>query len=435
MRTLIKFKLFVAEIQASNSKKYKQTVLQKFKDDEDIKRYLKIAFDPYTVYGISTKKLKKEVRVGECLCPPTVFDLFEYLKEHNTGRDYDVAVCQIALEWIAQDDLESYYLLEKLICKDLSIGVDAKSINQVFPGLIPTFDVQLAQKYFEKPEKLEGKYFAVTTKIDGGRIIAIRENDQVSFFTRAGQRYEGLVDLEQEMLEAFPDGTVLDGEITILENTGIPSKEAYKRAMKITRADGEKHGLKMLVFDAMSLEEWKKQECTHDYIERRLLLSGLFKYGPKKTDLTFFELLPELYRGSDTSKVLELLDEAIANQEEGVMINICDAPYEFGRTWNLMKCKKMNTLDLEVIGYEEGSGRLKGTLGALLVRYKNGNTVKVGSGFTDELRQVIWSNPKDMIGKIIECQFFEETTNADGGISLRFPVFKDFRTDKLVADF
>lgn len=435
MRTLIKFKLFVAEIQASNSKKYKQTVLQKFKDDEDIKKYLKIAFDPYQVYGISTKKLTKEVRVGECLCPPTVFDLFEYLKEHNTGRDYDVAVCQIALEWIAQDDLESRFLLEKLICKDLSIGVDAKSINQAFPGLIPTFDVQLAQKYFEKPEKLEGKYFAVTTKIDGGRIIAIRENDQVSFFTRAGQRYEGLVDLEREMLEAFPDGTVLDGEITILENKGIPSKEAYKQAMKITRADGEKHGLKMLVFDAMSLEEWKNQKCTHDYIERRLLLAGLFKYGPKKTDLTFFELLPELYRGYDTSKVLELLDEAIANQEEGVMINICDAPYEFGRTWNLMKVKKMNTLDLEVIGYEEGSGRLTGTLGALLVRYKNGNTVKVGSGFTDELRQVIWTNPNDMIGKIIEVQYFEETTNADGGISLRFPVFKDFRTDKLVADF
>jgi DNA ligase-1 len=40
-----------------------------------------------------------------------------------------------------------------------------------------------------------------------------------------------------------------------------------------------------------------------------------------------------------------------------------------------------------------------------------------------------------MIGKIIEVQYFEETTNADGGISLRFPVFKDVRTDKLEADF
>jgi DNA ligase-1 len=435
MRTLIKFKLFVAEIQASNSKKYKQTVLQKFKDDEDIKRYLKIAFDPYQVYGIASKKLHKDLGYNGEREDLNVFELFDYLAEHNTGSTAEIVECQLALEYAAKYDLEASYILEKLICKDLSLGIEAKSINSVFPSLIPTFDVQLAQKYFEKPERLEGKYFAVTTKIDGGRIIAIKDEGKVQFYTRAGQKYEGLVDLEQEMLEAFPDGTVLDGEITILNNKGIPSKEAYKQAMKITRADGEKHGLKMLVFDAMSLEEWKKQKCTHSYIERRLLLSGLFKYGPKKTDFTFFELLPELYRGSDTSKVLELLDEAIENKEEGVMINICDAPYEFGRTWNLMKVKKMNTLDLEVIGYEEGSGRLAGTLGALLVRYKNGNTVKVGSGFTDELRALIWLEPLDMIGKIIEVQYFEETTNADGGLSLRFPVFKDFRPDKLVADF
>ena len=431
MTTLQHFNEFVKEITSNGSKKFKQSVLQKYKDDEIVQKYLKINFDPYTRYGISVKKLYKEVRVGECLCPLTVFDLFDYLAEHNTGRDYDVAVCQIALEWLAQDDTECAQLLELLICKDLNLGVDAKSINSVIPGLIPTFNVQLAQKYFEKPEKLEGKYFALTTKIDGGRIIAIRENDQISFFTRAGQRYEGLVDLEREMLETFPEGTVLDGEITILDDKGIPSKEAYKRAMKITRSDGEKHGLKMKCFDAMSLEEWKAQKCTHDYIERRALLNHLLTSAPH----TYFELLPELYRGSDTSKVLEYLEEAIANQEEGVMINICDAPYEFGRTWNLMKVKKMNTLDLEIVGFEEGSGRLAGTLGAILVRYKDGNIVKVGSGFSDELRKQIWTNPSDIIGKIVEVQYFEETTNADGGISLRFPVFKDFRPDKLQPDF
>ena len=435
MRTLIKFKLFVAEIQASNSKKYKQTVLQKFKDDEDIKRYLKIAFDPYQVYGIASKKLHKDLGYNGEREDLNVFELFDYLAEHNTGSTAEIVECQLALEYAAKYDLEASYILEKLICKDLSLGIEAKSINSVFPSLIPTFDVQLAQKYFERPERLEGKYFAITTKIDGGRIIAIKDEGKVQFYTRAGQKYEGLVDLEQEMLDNFPDGTVLDGEITILNNKSIPSKEAYKQAMKITRADGEKHGLKMICFDAMYIDEWKTQTCTHDYIERRMLLEGLFKYSPKAGPHIYFEVLPELYRGSDTAKVLELLDEAIENKEEGVMINICDAPYEFGRTWNLMKVKKMNTLDLEVIGYEEGSGRLAGTLGALLVRYKNGNTVKVGSGFTDELRALIWLEPLDMIGKIIEVQYFEETTNADGGISLRFPVFKDFRPDKLVADF
>lgn len=437
MKTLFHFKDFVSEIKSNNSKKFKQEVLQKYKDDAVIHRYLKIAFDPFAVYGISTKKLNKSVPATSITGIHSIFELFTYLTQHNTGTDQIVGLCQEFIDCVAACDQEAATLLEKLICKDLSIGCDAKSINSVIPGLIPTFNVQLAQKYFEKPEKLEGKYFAITTKIDGGRIIAIREKDQVSFFTRAGQRYEGLVDLEKEMLETFPDGTVLDGEITILNNKGIPSKEAYKQAMKITRADGEKHGLKMIIFDAMHIDEWKNQKCTHDYIERRLLLEGLFGYPPAGTSHTYFELLPVLYKGEDTSKVLEFLDEAIANQEEGIMINICDATYDFGRTWNLMKVKKMNTLDLEVVGYEEGSGRLKGTLGAIHVRYKNGNIVKVGSGFTDGLRDLLWVEPIDMIGKIAEISYFEETSNADGKLSLRFPVFKDFRDpwDKTTPDF
>ena len=431
MTTLQHFNEFVKEISSNGSKKFKQSVLQRYKDDEIVHKYLKINFDPYTRYGISVKKLYKEVRVGEVQCPLTVFDLFDYLAEHNTGRDYDVAVCQIALEWLTQDDTECAQLLELLICKDLNLGVDAKSINSVIPGLIPTFDVQLAQKFFEKPERVLGKRFAVTTKIDGGRIIAIKDGGQVSFYTRAGQKYEGLVDLEKEMLETLPDGTVLDGEITILDNKGIPSKEAYKRAMKITRSDGEKHGLKMICFDAMYIDEWKTQTCTHDYTERRLLLQGLMSTHSH----TYFEVLPLLYVGDDSARILELLDEAIENKEEGVMINICDAVYEFGRTWNLMKVKKMNTLDLEIVGFEEGSGRLTGTLGAIHVRYKNGNIVKVGSGFSDELRDQIWENQASVCGAICEIQYFEETTNADGGISLRFPIFKDFRPDKLEADF
>lgn len=433
MHTLFHFKDFVTEITASNSKKYKQDVLQKYKDDSVVHRYLKIAFDPYAVYGISTKKLHKSVPATSIVGIHSIFELFTYLTQHNTGTDQIVGLCQDFLDGVAACDRESADLLEKLICKDLSIGCEAKTINSVVPGLIPTFEVQLAQKYFEKPERVEGKTFAITTKIDGGRIIAIKENGSVSFYTRAGQKYEGLVDLEKEFSEMFPDNIVLDGEITILNNKGIPSKEAYKRAMKITRADGEKHGLKMLVFDAMSVGDWKTQQSSLTYIQRRQMLDCMTAFY--NNDTTYFELLPILYIGSDTSKVLELLEEAIANSEEGVMINICDALYEFGRTWNLMKVKKMNTLDLQIVDFEEGSGRLAGTLGAIHVRYKNGNVVRVGSGFSDILRTQIWADKNKYLYSICEIQYFEESTNADGGISLRFPVFKDFRPDKLTPDF
>ena len=295
-----------------------------------------------------------------------------------------------------------------------------------------TFDVMLANKYFDKPEYIEGKTFAITTKIDGGRIIAIKQGGHVEFFTRVGQRYEGLVDLEDEMMRLMPDNTCLDGEITLLDRGNLSSKEAYKETMKIVRTkDKEKRGIKMLVFDCMTAEEFKKQSCKYDYIVRRADAELLFHQG----DFKYFELLPILYHGDDTSKITEILEEQVTRGEEGIMINILDAKYEFKRTNSLLKVKKMQTLDLEIIGFEEGSGRLTDTLGAILVRYKDGNIVKVGSGFSDELRKEIWQNRDSHLGTICTVRYFEETTNAEGGESLRFPIFEDFRYDKLEADY
>lgn len=433
MQSLVHFKEFVNEINSSNSRLFKQATLKKYKDDQIIRRYLQIAFDPYTVYGISTKKLAKIVPGSGITTVQAVFELFDYLEKHSTGTDRDVSLCQELLSHVCTWDREAGAILEALICKDLSIGVDSKTINKEMPGLIPTFDVMLANKYFDKPTYMEGKLFAITTKIDGGRIIALKENGQVSFYTRAGQKYEGLVDLEKEMRELMPDNTCLDGEITLFDRGDLSSKEAYKQTMKIVRqtTNPEKHGIKMLVFDWMPAEDFKKQECHYSYHGRREWLHEIFS----NQDFTYFELLPILYCGRDTSKITEILEEQIARGEEGIMINDYYGSYEFKRTNSLLKVKKMQTLDLEIIDFEEGEGRLAGTLGAVLVRYKDGNVVKVGSGFSDQLRKEIWQNRHNHLGTICEIQYFEETTNADGGMSLRFPIFKDFRHDKMEADY
>jgi DNA ligase-1 len=439
MNTLLHFKKFYEEIKSSNSRKYKQDILQKYKDDEIIQKYLKIAFDPYTVYGISIKKLYKDVRVGDVWCAPTVFDLFDYLTVHNTGRDLDVAVCQLAINWLASDDQEAARLLEFLICKEFVIGCDAKTINSVMPGTIRQFSVQLANKYFDNPKKLEGKEFAITTKLDGFRLIAMKdETGNVSFYSRVGQRIEGLVEIEEELKTGFPEGTVLDGELTISNYFDMPSKEAYKAASKIIRLKGDtpKRGLTYRVFDGMHIDEWRSQNCTHTYDERRNLLEGLFGYTA--APIPHIEFLPVLYRGNDTSKITEILEEIIAAGGEGCMCNVCDAPYRFTRTWDLVKVKKFNSLDLLVVDMEEGSGRLAGTLGAIHVRYKDGNIVKVGSGFSDEERKLYWAQPDLILNKIVEVKYFESSRNADGTESLRFPTWvsniRDPR-DKATPDF
>lgn len=431
MKTLQHFNEFVKEITASASRKYKQEVLTKYKDDEVVKQYLKIAYDPYLVFGISEKKLHKKV---SCVAYPAdnVFDLFYWLEKHNTGTDAAIKMCQETLAVIASEDQEAAALLEELICKDLSIGVDSKTINSVIPGLIPTFDVQLANKYFDKPEYVEGKEFAITTKLDGFRLIALKDKfGNIKFYSRVGQLVEGLVEIEAELKANFPNDVALDGELTISNYFDMPSKDAYKAASKIIRLKGDtpKTGLTYRVFDMMTAEEFISQSCPAIYDDRRATLDS---YAGRSQHI---EVLPVLYRGTDTSKITEFLDKITSEGGEGCILNLCDAPYVWNRTWNLQKVKKMNTLDLQIIGFEEGSGRLTGTLGAILVRYKDGNVVKVGSGFTEGLREEIWKNQGKYLDTICEISYFETSANADGGESLRFPIFKDFRTDKTEADF
>lgn len=432
MQTLKHFHNFVKEINASNSRLHKQAVLQKYAADTVIWRYLQIAFNPFEVYGISGKKLHKQVHTTSGYVFGSVLELFDYLAECNTGTDQDIAACQEVLDGVSVWSRESAELLEQLICKDLSIGVDAKTINKEIPGLIPTFNVQLANKYFDKPTVVTGKKFCLTTKIDGGRIIALKENGQVSFYTRAGQLYEGLVDLEEEMARLMPDNTCLDGEITLLSNPkALTSKEQYKETMKIVRTkDKAKHGIKMLVFDWMPADDFKRQQCDFPYKVRRNELERLFN----EIDFRYFELLPKLYVGDDTSKIKEILEEAIANGEEGIMINIWDALYEFKRTNNLLKCKVFNTADLRVIGFEQGTGKYAGMLGAFICEYKGGQ-VRVGSGLTDVQRAEVYKDPFKYIDTIIEISYFEETHDSTGKLSLRFPTFKDFRPDKTEPNY
>ena len=113
---------------------------------------------------------------------------------------------------------------------------------------------------------------------------------------------------------------------------------------------------------------------------------------------------------------------------EGVMLNLY-TPYECKRTKNLIKVKKFFSCDIKCTGIEEGSGRNKGTLGALICDYK-GNTVNVGTGFSDKDRKQIWQHPEDVINKIITVKYKEETKNKDGGLSIQFPVFETVRFDK-----
>jgi DNA ligase-1 len=72
---------------------------------------------------------------------------------------------------------------------------------------------------------------------------------------------------------------------------------------------------------------------------------------------------------------------------------------------------------------KEGKEVVRPMLAQAYIQHK-GFRVGVGSGFSQEERIHYYENPEELVGKTITVQYFEETRNQEGGISLRFPTVK-----------
>ena len=120
------------------------------------------------------------------------------------------------------------------------------------------------------------------------------------------------------------------------------------------------------------------------------------------------------------------LEQMVREGKEGLMLNR-DSKYLRKRHNGILKVKRFYTVDLRVIDVEEGSGRLSGTLGAFVVRYKD-NILHVGSGMTDEQRRQFWEDRESLIDRVIEVKYKEESRDKETGKpSLQFPIFVQLR--------
>jgi DNA ligase-1 len=179
----------------------------------------------------------------------------------------------------------------------------------------------------------------------------------------------------------------------------------------------------LALFDYLSIEEWKTRTSSMTCEQRYEEL--LDRLSQESVNLDVLQPVERYDTASEYEHIKEAHDDYVSQGYEGVMIKDLNAPYKFGRGWEVMKFKAFHDVDLKIKGFIEGTGKHSGKLGSFVLEY-NGVDVQVGSGLTDELRSTIWASPDDFLGRIIEVRYQEETP--DG--SLRFPTFVCFRNDK-----
>lgn len=402
-------------------------IIRRYKYHKMFRLVMNFVYNPYIVTGLSNKKINKGWDENEDECDIEANEIeyvFDYLKAHNTGRDEDIRFVQA---FIKNQPMEYWETYKQIFTKELKCGVTAKTINKVVPGLIPTFEVMLGEKYMSEVNALEKEKpeIIITQKLDGIRCIAVVEKNNATLFSRQGLVMKGLNELEQH-LSKLKEG-VYDGEL-LANIQGLDSKDLYRETVSIVNSKAEdKRNICFNVFDYLPIEDFEKGSSRTPCEQRKVEVFSNTFY----CDQNYIKAVPILYKGEYDKNILnELLQEQVNKHNEGLMINYAKAGYTAKRTKKLLKVKVMQSVDVRIVGFEPGKGKYRATLGSILVNYK-GYIVKVGSGFTESDREYIWNSQEEVLGKIAEIQYFEETTNKyDDSLSLRFPIFKTLRFDK-----
>jgi DNA ligase-1 len=421
----------VNEVNATNEK------IERLRKYPQLKPFLRLLYDPLQTTGVTSDQLTKYAQKKK---PPTsgkkakpsviqendLVQLIEklYRRDYSGNEAKDVVLDFINRNYAHKD------LIYKIIDKDLETRMDVKQINKSFPNLIAEFSCALAkdftdaQSYFEKNQD---KTWFISRKYDGVRVIVKVENGKVCAYSRNGNRLPALAPLEELVASKVSEMTdksfVLDGEICVVDDQG--NEDFTKSVSQAKRKSVRMENFKYYMFDFLTLNEFETGESKSILSDRLGQLKSFVKHM-NHPRLVNVEMVP--YTDENLKTYQKLADDG---KWEGLMVRL-DTAYKGKRSNDILKMKKFYTEEYKVVDYEVGPMRIINnqtgleetiqTLKSVIIEHKE-NKVNVGSGFSLDERRKYYENPDLIVGKIIGVRYFEESSDKDGKLSLRFPTF------------
>jgi DNA ligase 1 len=411
---LEKLQKFVDEMKSTSSLNEKKVIIDSIKNNEFITSALNYTYDPYKKYYVTSKSCKKNSGLFKYNLYNDLFNLLDDLSNRViTGHDSIAAVNGFVTANTKYKDL-----IFSIIDRNLEIRASDSVINKVISNLIPTFDVALATKYEPRFCDFENEVWLGSRKLDGVRCLIRKEGNKVTAYSRQGNEFTTLQKVIDDV-SMMTNDFVLDGEICLMDEN---DNEDFQGIMKqIKRKDHTIKNPKYIIFDYLTLQEFDTKE-SDTKLSDRLIRLPLHQYDT-------LSILEQINIDNE-QQLSEMIADADANGYEGVMLRK-NVGYEGKRSKNLLKCKKFFDAEYEVLDIEfdshrvirEGKEVVIPMLANVWIEHK-GYRVAVGSGWNQEQRIRYQANPEQLLGKTITVQYFEETKNQEGGISLRFPTVK-----------
>lgn len=388
------------------------------------------AYNPFHVFGV--RQVPETEGLEDRPNPwPRFWGLLESLRTRSvTGNAAREAIEELSGDF---DSDEWNMVCRRVIIKDLRCGISEKTLNKVVGKTewrIPVFTCQLATDSNDHQSKLTGSK-RIECKLDGVRVLALCTKNRVTLYSRNGKQFENFPDIEEQIarikgrISLETKGPfVLDGEI-VGESFQALMKQAHRKGNAKTK------DMTYYIFDVVPLADFERGFWNAQQHKRTLMLSTNQEQIESEPNLRVMPGMNVDLKSAEGHDIMRrFAEDAVADGFEGIMIKDLNAPYECRRTTFWLKWKPVMTVDLNIVGFEEGTGRNAGRLGAIICEGTDNDRlirVNVGSGLSDADRDEYWGARDDLLGRVVEVAADAVTQNQDGSYSLRFPRFVRFR--------
>lgn len=409
-------------INSTLSKKRKQEIIEKNKNDKLFKKVIFYALDYNKIFNITNIKqnINKININNETNKYDTLFNFLDTLSlKHGATNDEKKYLSQIASSY--DDSDETIEIVNRIISKNLKCGASVKLFLKIFHDL-PFFELMTCSsdinKFAKRYKKQKESLVFWSIKKDGLRCFAINNDNKCKYLSRAGLEYKNFDNLNIDIIKLtnilkneykLDISTPIDGEVITLNSD-------YYGTMQHARTDENNNLFILNVFDIANLYL--------PFYKRYEILNEIFK----KNNFKYLKLLEHhkiVTNEIDIDLMTQIMNQIVNTyNEEGIVVKMGNSPYELKEHslyWCKMKPKE--TFDLLVVDkfYGKKGTKYENLLGGLIVKY-NDKLVKVGSGFSDLERELFLYNTP----KIIEVDCKDITPYG----SLREPTFVRVRDDK-----
>ena len=412
----------IKELESDNSRLFKEDTVAFHLDNKEFLTGVEYALDPLVTFGVKEVPEKKDP-TGKGM-PWIDFEVLlnNLIDRSLTGHAARDAIL-VAMAQSTQEQWNNWY--RRILIKDLRCGVSEKTINSVakkhgFDPIVPVFGCMLAHDGAKHEKKIAGECI-VEYKYDGVRVIAIVQNGSATLYSRNGKLLSNFPHIEEALSKAEFNGLVFDGEV-MSENFQALMKQVHRKE------GAQTEDAYLALFDYLTLDEFQEGKSDQTAINRKISLDQFkFESCIKRVDYW----IVNFDKPTGQQLFADLNKQAIDKGYEGMMIKPTNALYECKRSHAWLKVKPFIEVSLTVKEVVEGTGRNEGKLGALVVEGTDDGKffhLNVGSGLTDEDREVFWEAKDKVLGQVVEIRADAVTISQDEqAYSLRFPRFLRFR--------